>query len=94
MMHLFDWQLQKQGLISVADLGEGPGGGGGGGGGPGPPPPPLFWVKNKRESQKEEKPKGKGTKTAYSPSAKGLDSPLHMYFFAIPTIMWPINKDI
>ena len=52
MMHLFDWQLQKQGLISVADLGEGPG----------PPPPPLFWVKNKRESQKEEKPKGKGTK--------------------------------
>ena len=83
MMHLFDWQLQKQGLISVADLGEGPG-----------PPPPLFWVKNKRESQKEEKPKGKGTKTAYSPSAKGLDSPLHMYFFAIPTIMWPINKDI
>ena len=84
MMHLFDWQLQKQGLISVADLGEGPGG----------PPPPLFWVKNKRESQKEEKPKGKGTKTAYSPSAKGLDSPLHMYFFAIPTIMWPINKDI
>ena len=84
MMHLFDWQLQKQGLVSVADLGEGPG----------PPPPPLFWVKNKRESQKEEKPKGKGTKTAYSPSAKGLDSPLHMYFFAIPTIMWPINKDI
>ena len=84
MMHLFDWQLQKQGLISVADLGEGPG----------PPPPPLFWVKNKRESQKEEKPKGKGTKTAYSPSAKGLDSPLHMNFFAIPTIMWPINKDI
>ena len=83
MMHLFDWQLQKQGLISVADLGEGPG-----------PPPPLFWVKNKRESQKEEEPKGKGTKTAYSPSAKGLDSPLHMYFFAIPTIMWPINKDI
>ena len=68
------------------DLGEGSG----------PPPPPLILGKNKRESQKEEKPKGKGTKKPPILSVKGLDSPLHIYlfFFAIPTIMRPINKDI
>ena len=68
------------------DLGEGSG----------PPPPPLFWVKIKENLRRKKSRKEKGQKNAYSPSVKGLDSPLHIYlfFFAIPTIMRPINKNI